>query len=1280
MNDKLETRLPMWTLHADTGGTFTDVLAEGPDTGLIRLKILSSGSTRARVLAVDSNFISLGLDLNLPDTQPLPEGFWNGCILKSHGAASPTTVLNSKGSQIFLQSSPVLLKDGDLVEIISPAPPPVLAARLLTRTPHGSPLPPIDFRIATTLATNALLEGKTPPVTLFTNKGLEDILHIHNQQRDNLFDLKPSRSTLLPNSTAGINGRSDASGAIISPLTIDTNQRQHWAKLAQSGTQAAICLIHGSQFPEMEEALAGELKDLGFGGVSVSSELWPFRRMIERAETTVIDASLRPIMGRYLDGIAASGEGHRISVLTSGGSLKSRSHFHAKDSLMSGPAGGVIGIGWVSRMTGRPRVIGLDMGGTSTDVSRYDGRPTLAGSHRVGPARILGTSIQIETVAAGGGSICGYRLGALHVGPESAGSTPGPACYGFGGPLTLTDVNLLLGRMRPDQFGIPVEIGQSRKALEALLESMRNDGRIPGSHEEILHGLLDIANEHMASAIRTISVREGYDPADYALVAFGGAGGQHGCDVAEKLGITEVLCPAEAGILSARGLKEAPIQSIQVRAARIPLHDEKARNQLIASLKDLENQARAELGSMGFSGEVEVTRIADTQLHGQAHTESIEFVEVGEILGKYERRYREMFGYWPSGGWEATEVTGIRIMVSEVRKGEVAEKFNECPADEGGLGEGGAEEFLRRGGMEKGRTLTGPLVIQDRTATVHVNRCWTAVAGDRGTLLLRDRRAQEKLSDGSGNHPILAGSQSPAALELFMSRFTSIATQMGEALKQTAISTNVKERLDFSCAILDREGYLVANAPHIPVHLGALGHAVREAVKHNPIRPGDVIVCNHPGFGGSHLPDITVIQGVFDQNGSRIGYVANRAHHAEIGGIRAGSMPPEARSLEEEGVVISPFRVFDSGDSKLDEFEELLRNARWPSRRVTENMADLLAQIAANRMGAYSIVDLAQSCGSQILGEMMWRIRDHARGLLAGKLKSLEGYTGFGVQEMPDSGLTIRLKLQISKGRLAIDFSGTSPTHSGNLNATPGIVRSAVIYCLRLWIGQPVPLNDGLLDLVDLNLPKCFLNPDFAGRPDECPAVVGGNTESSQNIVEAFIKAAGIMASSQGTMNNLIFGNESMSFYETIGGGSGAGPGFDGSSAVHCHMTNTAITDPEILEARYPVRLHKMAVRRDSGGSGQFRGGDGIEREIEFLTPMQVNLLTHHRKYGPTGAAGGEDGKPGCQFLTRNNMDIKETIPLDPIVQFDALPGDRLTIKTPGGGGCGGKATDDSRD
>lgn len=1267
-----------WTIWADTGGTFTDVIATPPGKNpqTSRLKILSSSCIRATVQSISGTKITFQSSSPCP---PVP-GFWKGCSLKFFGADSHShqsiPIEDSQETTIFIALSDKHLLESLLpnhaIELASPDAPPVFAARLLTETPHTQPLPSIQFNVATTLATNALLEKNTPPVILFINDGLQDLLTIGSQQRDHLFHLKPSHSCIQPQITIPVTTYTTPKGHTITPINPGEINIRTSSRNIPAGTQAAVCLLHSYANPEAELALKQHLeRELGIEVGEVSSEVAPYIKILERAETVVVNTALTPVLSRYLGSIEGCGADVRVRIMTSAGTMSDRGAFKAKDSLLSGPAGGVIGVGWAARQCGSNHAIGLDMGGTSTDVSRYLDGPVLRFQHRVGSARISGPSVEIETVAAGGGSVCSFSRGQFHVGPESAGSSPGPACYGFGGPLTLTDVNLLAGRMDASAFGIPVVPGASEQKLAEIMKEVEEWNGTPPSRDELLLGFLEIANENMAEAIRTISVREGYHPGEFPLIAFGGAGGQHGCEIADRLEMDQVLCPLDAGILSARGLHQAIPKIIESVQLRSPLDSDLLKT-LPEQLSQLEKSAISQLANQELDDSKMMieSRLAEMRITGQEQCEIIHFENIGELEANFSRQFFQVFGYHPDTA--RLEIVTLRVIASipepEIEKEVFPVDENAEPPSPTPYKFSGEVAYTHRDEVNAGHRIDGPAVIQDSQSTIWIPEHWSGTCGTAGTIRLTKCRTEQGAAVQKVAHRIVE-------TEVYSNRFSSIAEQMGEMLKRTAVSTNVKERLDFSCAVMDRDGYLVANAPHIPVHLGALGTAVRAVIEEIPMQAGDMVITNHPAFGGSHLPDITVIMPVFTDSGTRIGFVANRAHHAEVGGMRAGSMPPNATKLSEEGVVIPPVYLFKNGESRLDDIRRILLDAPYPTRQIAENMADLTAQAAANRKGAQILLELSQSGGIDSLQRNMVAIRNQAKRDFADKLASIEGFASSAVHTL-DDGHEIHLTLEVQNRRLKVDFTGTSPVHPKNLNANPGIVRSALLYCIRLWVDRPIPLNDGLLELVDLELPHCFLNPSFPDNPDQCPAVVGGNTETSQMIVEAFVKATHLMAGSQGTMNNFIFGNDQYSFYETIGGGSGAGPGFHGSHAIHSHMTNTAITDPEIIESRYPVRLKKFAVRTGSGGKGKFHGGDGIIREIQFLEPFQLNIISHQRKSGPQGLEGGQSGKPGEQAILRPNPHSPEsftTIPLKHIDQFETQPGDIIQIKTPGGGAFGGK-------
>lgn len=1260
-----------WKLWVDTGGTFTDCLALSRDGQFKRVKVLSTGRLRAAIVGnLSPKTYRLAASWNSP-----PE-FLTGTSLQLIDRPKVVRKIlshQSEPNEVTLDFPLPDFKAGLLVEILFGEEAPVVAARLATETPYKSRLPAVEMRLATTKATNALLERKGSRVTFFVTQGFQDLLRIGNQQRPDLFALRIRKPAPLHDVVVEVEERLDSQGNVLVPIQLARLQRKIRGLKAEGIHSAAIAFLHAWRNPVHEIALRDCLRRVGFVHVSASHELSAMIQILPRAETAVINAYLAPMMERYLQTVSRSLEQSRLHLMTSAGGLVSDSAFRPKDALLSGPAGGVVGAAAAGREAGLDRVIAFDMGGTSTDVSRYDGQLDYQFEHRVGAARLRAPALRIETVAAGGGSLCGHNSQGLFVGPESAGSSPGPACYGAGGPLTLTDVNLLLGRMDPDYFGIPVDVSASQSAFFEVLGQIQSaSGDVP-EPENLLAGYLEIANERMADAIREISLREGYDPARYALVAFGGAGGQHACRVAERLGIESVLFPQNAGLLSAHGLRRARLEQFAEVQVLRPLAELK--NELPRQIAELEAEASRKLAAFGLpKSDVAITRrILQLRLLGQETAEEIEF-RAGRSLAKaFEERYRSIFGYYPEN--KPIEVVSICVSAgtreSAIHHRELPAERRQPPTPHKRLKSFGQSiepripGFLRHQIRPQDR-IVGPAIVQDEYSTVFIEAGWEAVVHPNETLVLR-RQADFPISSPLRQEPPEKENARIVEEELFTHRFQNLVSEMGLQLQRTAVSTNVKERRDFSCALLDRNGELIANAPHIPVHLGALGHCVRAVAAQFPLAPGDMIVTNHPGFGGSHLPDVTVISPVHDRKSTLIGYLANRAHHAEIGGIRPGSMPPDAVCLEEEGVVISPVRLFQSGLANWRKMETILAQARFPTRALEDNLADLRAQAAANLKGVQNLRALCEEHGAEVVGSHMRRLKERAtQAIMAALAQRPESQKS--VTEHLDDGTPITVTATIQNQRLALNFAGTAPHHPGNFNANPAIVGSAVLYVLRLLINQPLPLNEGLLKPIDISLPRCFLNPEFPQNPRSCPAVVAGNVETSQRIVDALIRALGLAAGSQGTMNNLIFGNRHCSYYETIGGGAGAGPNFPGADGVHTHMTNTGATDPEILENRFPVRLVQFAIRKNSGGQGRYPGGNGLIRQLTFTQPVQVSLLTQHRIHPPLGAAGGQPGKTGSQTILRQDGS-RETLPSTASPTLNA--GDSLLIKTPGGGAWG---------
>ncbi|MFO1485818.1 MAG: hydantoinase B/oxoprolinase family protein [Verrucomicrobiaceae bacterium] len=1185
----------IWRIAADTGGTFTDCHALDPQGRESRCKVLSTGHLRAMLASMTDTLVRLS---GLP---PLPNDFLVGfhISLVSGNDSRLITAFESESNTITLDQ-PASWQAGTLLEISTGEEAPVLGARILTNTPPGRPFPPLSLRIATTRATNALLERKGGRIALFITKGFGDLLQIGDQRRSDLFALKHEPRPIFHEVACEVPERISVSGEVLEPLDEEAIRASALDCIALGIDTAAISLLHGHPHPRHELRVAEILRECGFTHLALSHQTAAFTKLLPRTQSTVADACLHAPVQSFLNGIRRVTPD--MQVMTSAGGLKSAEDIRPKDMLLSGPAGGAIGAANAARRLGITKIITFDMGGTSTDVARIDTRPGYRFSQEVAGMKLLTPCVAIETVAAGGGSICRMTHHGLAVGPESAGSNPGPACYGKGGPLTITDVNLLLGRFDPAKAPIPLDIEASKQRLREL--QAQTDGRL--GETELLHALLRLAVEHMTDAIRRISIGEGYDPADHALLAFGGAGPQHACEVAEALGMKTILVPGHAGILSAVGLQEAVPERIIEREIRQPL--EVARAILPAIPDGLKSEQR--------------TQIAELRLKGQDTPIQVEFDDPADLPHLYRDAYQRLFGYPPPASREI-ELVSIRTIIKE--------------------GETPVSPLLQRSSP---LIPTTPL-IQDAFSTIVVAPDWSVekVAGFGHVL-----RCEQMTKPA----PTLES-------DLLRHRFHSIVSDMGALLCRTAISTNIRERLDFSCALLDPQGRLLSSAPHIPVHLGALGVCVREVIKTVPMRPGDTVITNHPAFGGSHLPDVTLITPAHDSDGVLIGYIANRAHHAEIGGITPGSMPANATRLIEEGVVIAPWHLIRGGVSCFDEIGALLSNAVHPTRNLADNLADLHAQLAANLHG----VERLKALASDSLLDSMQSILDRSAQIMRGQIDRLPD--SISAVEKLDDGSQIAVSLRKEQGRLVLDFTGTAGVHPRNLNATTAIVRSAALYVMRLLLQEDLPLNEGLLDPVEIITPTSLLSPTFSHDPAHCPAVVGGNVEVSQRLVDTLIKAFGLQACSQGTMNNFLFGGGQFGYYETIAGGSGAGEGYDGAHALHTHMTNTAITDPEIIEQRYPVRLRRFSIRHGSGGAGKWHGGDGVVREFEFLAPLTVSLLTQHRVEAPFGGQGGESGQVGRQTLLRDD----QVITLDGCTTFETQAGDRVIIETPGGGGWG---------
>lgn len=1213
-------------IAVDTGGTFIDAWAQDPQGKESRRKLLSSSALRASVISVKNGAYQLS------ENWQTASDFFVGFTVRTRTGASAEVGHWDAEDRMLTTDQDLGISSGDTIELSSNEEAPVLAARLLTGTPLGKRFPPMELRLSTTRATNALLENKGASVAFFTTGGFRDLLEIGDQRRPDLFALEHHKAPTLCSATYEISERISSDGEILLALNEEELAKAAEAARADGCESAAVAFVNSYCNPVHEQLAEAILKRAGFQAVTLSSQLSQRIKLLPRAQTAVIDAYLNPILQKFIGNVTSHvGTGHELLAMTSGGALEPAESFRAKDSLLSGPAGGVAGAVAIARAAGLQRIITFDMGGTSTDVARWDGEYDYQTEQRIGDATLVGNSMRIETVAAGGGSICSVKATGLSVGPESAGALPGPACYGFGGPLTLTDVNLLLDRLDPEKVSIPLDRKAAQARLIELKEAMRSANLpIPESENALLSGLLDIAVEHMAEAIRRISVRFGYDPRDYSLIAFGGAGPQHACAIASRLGIRTVLIPETAGILSACGVGAATREHFVEKSLLTNLSS--IEHSLPQIIEKLEKEA---LSNIPTSGSI-TGRFAELRLSGQESTIDITFTSPSDLAPFFKADYERTYGYEPPEQ-KPIELVALRVRASLASEPPGAEKFCE-------------QEWEHH----------GPLIHQDTFSTLFIASGWKAQRGTRGSWRLAPM--------GRTDSTNIAEQHSEAvAAELFRNRFSGIAEQMGVLLQRTALSTNVKERLDFSCAILTEKGDLVVNAPHVPVHLGALGECVRSCVKALPLGEGDVLVTNHPAFGGSHLPDVTVIAPLV-VDGTIVAYCAARAHHSEIGGITPGSMPAGATKLTQEGVVIDPMLLMKEGVPRYDALRKVLLKAPFPTRSIEDNLADIHAQVAAVRTGLNGIADLCTRHGRSNVAMQLNAITLQTAQVLEQRLATLPDRSSTAV-EMLDDGTRIELTLCKVGNTLTLNFEGTSAQHETNLNATPAIVRSAILYVLRLLLQEQLPLNEGLLRPVTIELPTCFLNPHFPDDPAQCPAVVGGNVETSQRLVDTLVKAFELQACSQGTMNNVIFGDDSFGYYETLCGGAGAGPGYPGADALHTHMTNTAITDVEVLEHRYPVRLRRFLIRRESGGRGAFNGGCGIIRHYQFLRAVNVSLLTEHRNTSPFGMNGGGSGLAGRQKLVPINGPT--VIHLPPKAQISAAEGDELVIETPGGGGFG---------
>ena len=1096
----------------------------------------------------------------------------------------------------------------------------------------------VEVRMGTTVATNALLERKGERVALAITRGFGDALRIGYQARPDIFARHILLPSMLYERVIEIDERVGVDGEVLKALD-EVQARETLQSVRNAGIDAlAIILVHGWRFTEHEQRLSEIACELGFVQVSVSHEVAPLIKLVGRGDTTVVDAYLSPVLRRYVDRVAAGlPETTDLHFMQSNGGLAEATAFRGKDAILSGPAGGVVGMVAASAPHGNERLIGFDMGGTSTDVSHYAGQFELADESVVAGVRIRAPMMQIHTVAAGGGSVCRFDGMRFRVGPESAGANPGPACYRNGGPLTVTDCNLFLGRIDPAQFPAvfgpngdqPLDGTASEGRLREVADAVGNK-----SLEEIARGFLDIAVDNMAAAIRKISIARGHDVTRYTLACFGGAGGQHACAVADALGMERILIHPLAGVLSAYGIGIADVKAIRETSWLKSLDED-----FSGALADLEKRARDALTEQGLHGErIELLRRARLRTAGSDTTLEIAIGPRERMHADFTVLHRKRFGYWE----DDSEVIVDALVVEAVGR-------TTSPSDIATEAET--------------QTVEGPGLIFERTSTIVVEPGWRAERARDGTLVLTRAVPLDRAK-------AIGTDVDPVRLEIFNNLFMAIAEEMGVALQSTATSVNIKERLDFSCAIFDAEGALIANAPHIPVHLGSMGESIRRIIDARGegrdgrgVRRGDAYVLNDPYRGGTHLPDITVIVTVFyGDEAEPSAFVAARGHHADIGGIAPGSMPPDSRRIDQEGVLIDNELLVDEGHFREAEMRTLLGSGEWPARNPDRNISDLKAQLAACTRGAEVLVATARDYGSNVVAAYMRHVLANAEESVRRLLGRLDD--GEFDYEM-DNGAHVRVRITIDKDARSatFDFTGTSDQSPDNFNAPFSIVRAASLYVVRTLIDDAIPMNDGCLRPIKLVVPEgSMLNPKYPA------AVVAGNVETSQVVTDTLFAATGRLAPSQGTMNNFTFGNERDQYYETICGGSGAGPDHDGTSAVQTHMTNSRLTDPEILETRLPVRLDQFAIRRGSGGQGAHKGGDGVIRAVTFLETMRANILANRRRVPPSGIAGGADAQAGRNWVERTDGKVEM---LSATAYAEVGPGDRFVIETPGGGGFG---------
>jgi 5-oxoprolinase (ATP-hydrolysing) len=1192
-----------WQFWIDRGGTFTDIVGRRPDGGFVTHKLLSENPERYPDAALQGIRELLGL---------------------AGGALIP----------------------GERIEAV---------------------------KMGTTVATNALLERKGDRTLLLITRGFADALRIGYQARPDIFARRIELPELLYERVAEVEERVRADGTVETPLDEAGARAALEAAFADGIRAVAIVLVHGYRHTEHERRLGALAREAGFTQVSVSHEVSPLMKLVGRGDTTVVDAYLSPILRRYVDRVAGELGDTRLMFMRSNGGLADARFFQGKDAILSGPAGGIVACARTGELAGFREVIGFDMGGTSTDVCHFAGEFERSFETVVAGVRMRVPMMEIHTVAAGGGSILSFDGSRCRVGPESAGANPGPAAYRRGGPLTVTDCNVMLGKLQPEYFPSifgpdgdqPLDAEVVRTKFAALAEQMAQATGIQRTPEEVADGFLRIAVDAMATAVKKISVQRGYDATRYVLNCFGGAGGQHACLVADELGMERILLHPFAGVLSAYGMGLASITTSRERSVERTLDDA-----LVAELDALLDQLAAEGVEEVRAQGVAPERISDRRrlmlrYEGTDTPLEIAFGPLATIVAGFEATHRQQFGFVAPDRPLIVEAALVEVIGgSESDVDEPSHPAVDGPAhpiatvDAYMAGAMRPTRIFDREQMQPGQSVEGPAIVREPVATTVVEPGWQATMTARRHLVM-DRTVPRPRSVAGGT------SVDPIMLEVFNNLFMSVAEQMGVTLQKTAYSANIKERLDFSCALFDRAGGLVANAPHVPVHLGSMGESVTAILERRgaTMRPGDVYMLNDPYHGGTHLPDITVVTPVFDETGSvPLFFVASRAHHADVGGTTPGSMPPDSRTIEEEGVLIDNFHLVAGGVLREAEARALFLGASYPARNWDQNLGDLKAQLAANEKGAQELRRAVAQYGRDVVLAYMGHVQDNAAEEVHRAITVLED--GAFSHELDDgSRIVVAIRIDRPARRAVIDFTGTSPQRPSNFNAPRAITRAAVLYVFRTLVEAPIPMNEGCARPLELIVPEgSMLAPRYPA------AVVAGNVEVSQCVTNALYGALGILAAAQGTMNNFTFGNDRCQHYETICGGAGAGDGFDGASAVHTHMTNSRLTDPEVLEWRFPVLLEEFRIRRGSGGTGRWRGGDGVVRRVRFLEQMTGAILANHRRVPPFGLKGGGAGGVGRSYVARAHGPIEELTATD---KRELAPGDAFVIETPGGGGYG---------